>query len=107
MFYKQKHFSDKKNWKQILDKEFQFHRATVKKKIYKVMQGSYFYTPAEETEAWKTFFLALFYIQKDPSMVKSFCGLRHCREQAHPVQWKAEEPCQEGTAISGCHWWAG
>lgn len=33
MFYKQKHFSDKKNWKQILDKEFQFHRATVKKNL--------------------------------------------------------------------------
>lgn len=52
-------------------------------------------------------FFALFYIQKDLSTAKSFCGLRHCREQALPAQWKAEELCQEATAISGCHWWVG
>lgn len=71
------------------------------------MQDSYFDTPAEKTGVENSFYLALFYIQKDPSMAKSFCGLRHCREQAHPVQWKGEELCQEATAISGCHWWAG
>lgn len=63
MLYKQKHFSDKK-WKQIFDKEFQLHRATVKKKIYKVMQGSYFYTPAEETGVWKTFFCIILYPER-------------------------------------------
>lgn len=51
-----KYFSHKKKWKQILDKEFQFHRATVKKKTYKVMEDSYFYIPAEKTGVRKTFF---------------------------------------------------
>lgn len=107
MFYKQKHFSDKENWKQILDKEFQFHRATVKKNLQGHARQLFLYSSRRNGAVENFFFLALFYIQKDPSMAKSFCGLRHCREQAHPVQWKAEEPCQEATAISGCHWWAG
>lgn len=102
-----KYFSHKKKWKQILDKKFQFHRATVKKKTTRSWKTAIFTFQQKKQGCGKLFFLALFYIQKDQSMAKSFCGLRHCREQAHPVQWKAEELCQEATAISGCHWWAG
>lgn len=105
MLYKQKHFSDKK-WKQIFDKEFQLHRATVKKKSTRSCKAAIFILQQKKQGCGKHFF-ALFYIQKDLSMAKSFCGLRHCREQAHPAQWKVEEPCQEATAISGCHWWVG
>ena len=59
--------------------------------------------PSRRNGGVENIIFALFHIQKDITMVKSFSGLWHCKvtNSDNPAQSKGQDLCQESTSISG------